>query len=277
MDVLKTAASALLIASTGVLAAEGFHMGAKVAGSYNMFWNTDVTIDANSLGVSAEMIDMSSDEKGKIKGFEKAGGMGVDFGLTFMLPFTSSLALESELLFSYRSRSTDLTFSAETGGSSNTSNSSYDYDDYGYTYDDDDYGYGDMSGAFTLNDVKLIQWYLEIPLMLRVTTAPGVYLGAGPVFSLNLDTEGKVMFISQDIDDYTSTLIVGVAADLGYALKLPNGHQLDFGFRFQMGLTSIISDEIEIPADEVSMKIDGTKLIDPKDLIFSLGVGYWFL
>lgn len=271
MDVLKTAASALLIASTGVLAAEGFHMGAKVAGTYNMFWNTDVTIDANSLGVSAEMIDMSSDEKAKIKGFDKAGGLGVDFGLTFMLPFTSSLALESELLFSYRSRSTDLTLSAEAGGSSNTSNSSY-----GYDYDDDDY-YGSMSESFTLTDVELIQWYIEIPLMLRVTTAPGVYLGAGPVFSLNLDTEGKVMFVSQDIDDYTSTLIVGVAADLGYALKLPNGHQLDFGFRFQMGLTSIISDEIEIPYDEVSMKIDGTKLLDPKDLIFSLGVGYWFL
>ena len=44
-----------------------------------------------------------------------------------------------------------------------------------------------------------------------------------------------------------------------------------------MGLTSIISDEIEYSDSEESISIDGTKLVDPKDMILSLGISYWFL
>ena len=80
-----------------------------------------------------------------------------------------------------------------------------------------------------------------------------------------------------DIDDYTTTFIVGLAADLGYTLTIKNNQKLDFSLRFQMGLTSIVSDEIEVPYEEVDAKIDGTKIADPKDMIISFGIGYWFL
>lgn len=271
MNIFKVAVSTLIIASASVFAADNFHMGAKVAGTYNMFWNTDVTIGASSFGIDAAGFDEEmGDANVKVKGLEKAGGMGVDFGLTFMLSITNNFALAPELLFSYRSRSTDLTFSA---GDDSKSTTYYD-DDYSYSYS---YEYEDDDESMGINDIELNQWFLEIPVMFRFTTGAGVFLGAGPVFSLNMDSEGKASIVSMDIDDYTTTFIVGLAADLGYTLTIKNNQKLDFSLRFQMGLTSIVSDEIEVPYEEVDAKIDGTKIADPKDMIISFGIGYWFL
>ncbi|MBO7550437.1 MAG: outer membrane beta-barrel protein [Fibrobacter sp.] len=272
MNIFKVAVSALILTSTSVLAANNFHMGAKVAGTYNMFWNTDVTIGASSFGIDAAGFDEEmGDANVKVKGLEKADGMGVDFGLTFMLSITNNFALAPELLFSYRTRSTDLTFSAGDEGKTTSTyyDNGYSYS-YSYEYEDDDESMG-------LNDIELKQWYFEIPVMFRFTTDAGVFLGAGPVISLNMDTEGKASIVSMDIDDYTTTFIMGIAADLGYTLTIKDNQKLDFSLRFQMGLTSIVSDEIEIPYDEFNAKIDGTKIADPKDMIISFGIGYWFL
>lgn len=273
MDIFKVAVSSLIIASTSAFAGGNFHMGAKVAGTYNMFWNTDITIDAGTLGISSEQFEDQFDGASvKINGLDDAGGLGVDFGLTFMLSLSNSIALAPELLFSYRNRTTDITAVAATNS---RDNSVYTDDDVSYTF----YYNNENSNnnMFTMNDVELTQWYLEIPVLLRFTTGVGVYLGAGPVFSLNLDTDGKASIFKRDIDDYTTTLVIGLAADVGYSLKIAGSQQLDFGLRFQMGLTNIVSDDISVPEIAENYSIDGTKIANPKDLIISLGVGYWFL
>lgn len=290
MNFVKTTAAACLLASA-VFAETGFHMGARFAGGYSTIWNVDNKISSNdilqSLSIPAEELGIGAEVY--VKDLDKLGGMGLSFGLSFLYQATESFGIQPELLFSYRARSTKPVFGAEmsgntSNGSGSRNNSYYDDEDGDFyttyrsnSYGDDDDMFAELSGAFTGAEVEVDQWYLEIPVLFRLQPAGGLFLNLGPVLGINLSTDVSYSIASTEADDYVSSVVFGLIGGLGYSFDLGNGQKVELDFRFQMGLTSIISDEIEYSDSEESISIDGTKLVDPKDMILSLGISYWFL
>lgn len=260
-----------------------FHVGARIAGNYNMIWNVDDKISTNdimkNLGAPDEALP---DEQVIIKDMNTLSGMGVTFGLSFLYQATPSFGIQPELLFSYRNRSVKPKFEVDMGTQGGRNNSYYD-DEYGYyysSYDDDDDYYGDLAMLDGLGygnlELEISQWYFEIPLLFRIQTAPGLFFNLGPVLSINMSSEISVSIVSEDVSEYTASAVFGLIAGLGYSVDLGNGQKLDIDFRFQMGLSSLISDEIEI-SEEEEAKLDATKIIDPKDFNFGIGIAYWFI
>jgi len=278
MQFSKITAAICLVAAS---AFAQFHVGARIAGNYNMIWNVDDKISTNdimkSLGAPDEALP---DEQVIIKDMNTLSGMGVTFGLSFLYQATPVFGIQPELLFSYRNRSVKPKFEVDMGTQSGRNNSYYD-DEYGYYYssNDDDYlselaaldglGYGNL-------ELEISQWYFEIPLLFRIQTAPGLFFNLGPVLSINMSSEISVSIVSEDVSEYTASAVFGLIAGLGYSVDLGNGQKLDIDFRFQMGLSSLISDEIEI-SEEEEAKLDATKIIDPKDFNFGIGIAYWFI
>lgn len=281
MQFSKITAAICLVAAS---AFAQFHVGARIAGNYNMIWNVDEKISTNdimkSLGAPDEALP---DEQVIIKDMNTLSGMGVTFGLSFLYQATPVFGIQPELLFSYRNRSVKPKFEVDMGTTKSSRNNSYYDDEYGYYYssydDDDDYlsdlamldglGYGNL-------ELEISQWYFEIPLLFRIQTAPGLFFNLGPVLSINMSSEISVSIVSEDVSEYTASAVFGLIAGLGYSVDLGNGQKLDIDFRFQMGLSSLISDEIEI-SEEEEAKLDATKIIDPKDFNFGIGIAYWFI
>ena len=275
-----------ITAAIGLVAASAFaqfHVGARIAGNYNMIWNVDEKISTNdimkSLGAPDEALP---DEQVIIKDMNTLSGMGVTFGLSFLYQATPVFGIQPELLFSYRNRSVKPKFEGDMGTQGGRNNSYYD-DEYGYyysSYDDDDDYYGDLAMldefAYSNLELEISQWYFEIPLLFRIQTAPGLFFNLGPVLSINMSSEISVSIVTEDVSDYTASAVFGLIAGLGYSVDLGNGQRVDIDFRFQMGLSSLISDEIEV-SEEEEAKLDATKIIDPKDFNFGIGVAYWFM
>lgn len=280
MQFSKITAAICLVAAS---AFAQFHVGARIAGNYNMIWNVDEKISTNdimkSLGAPDEALP---DEQVIIKDMNTLSGMGVTFGLSFLYQATPVFGIQPELLFSYRNRSVKPKFEVDMGTQGGRNNSYYD-DEYGYyysSYDDDDDYYGDLAMldefAYSNLELEISQWYFEIPLLFRIQTAPGLFFNLGPVLSINMSSEISVSIVTEDVSDYTASAVFGLIAGLGYSVDLGNGQRVDIDFRFQMGLSSLISDEIEV-SEEEEAKLDATKIIDPKDFNFGIGVAYWFM
>ena len=289
MNFLKTTAAACLMASA-VFADTGFHMGARVAGSYNMVWNVENKISTTdiiqSLGVPAETEDIGAEVY--IQDMDKLSGMGVSFGLSFLYQATPVFGIQPELLFSYRSRSVKPKVGANISASVN--NNRYDngygygYSEYGYGYSEYGYtdeDYGDIAelaslGDMTSAEIELNQWFIDLPILFHFQTGAGVFFNLGPVVSFNLSSEVGLSVMTVDAEDYVSSVAFGAIAGLGYSFDLGNGQKVDIDFRFHMGFSSLISNDIEIP-DYPGYSLDGSKIIDPKDMNLSLGIAYWFL
>ena len=281
MKLIHVFAAASLIA-TAAFADNNFHVGARFAAGYDMVWNVDNSISTNDImkNLGAPESELP-DEQVIIKDMDKLGGIGLSFGLSFLYQATPVFGIQPELLFSYRGRSVEPKGSVEMGQSNNSRNNYYDDDDFYYYYDDEDY-YGD-SDLGELGDmanmggveIELSQWYFEIPLLIRLQTGSGLFFNVGPVLSINMSSEVSLSIMTADAEDYTATAVFGALAGLGYSINLGNGQMIDLDFRFQMGFTSLVKDDIEIPGEDI--KLDGTKILDPKDFNFSLGIAYWFI
>lgn len=119
-----------------------------------------------------------------------------------------------------------------------------------------------MSREYGNYETTLTEWALEIPVMVRVSVLPILFLEAGPTFAFNLsvseeDSDGNE--IEYD-DDAFNTFEFGVAFGLGTGL-IPF---LDIDFRVNMGITNWMADP----------KIGEAP--DASNLQFALGATYWF-
>lgn len=229
-----------------------------------------------NLGLPASMIEDELDgAEGSFKDLDKLSGFGVGFGLTFRYQISDVFSIQPELLFNYRARSVEATV---TGSLAEDDDDDYYYSGYGYGYG---YDYDEpkqpSSASMKLPEIEVNQWFLDIPVLFRFQTGMGLFFNVGPVLSLNLDTQLKVSLASLDVDDYTTTVVFGGIAGLGYAISLANGQTIDIDLRFHMGFSSIIRDDIKVDDEEESITLDGTKIIDPMDFNISLGVSYWFI
>ena len=135
------------------------------------------------------------------------------------------------------------------------------------------------------DDVTLSFWVLQIPVMVRVSPIPGLYVEAGPTIGFILSDDVDVDEPEIDDEDLgmgdfdmdmdasasagpgedTKTLEFGLAFGLGYSV-LPN---LDVNFRFAMGLTNIY--------DDIDLGPLGSLEIDMQNMQMSVGVTYWFM
>lgn len=122
-----------------------------------------------------------------------------------------------------------------------------------YTLDDD-------------GDVTLTQWDLEIPVMVRLSILPILFVEAGPTFAFNLSSTEEIDGKEYELpDDAFNSFEFGLAFGLGTGI-IP---MLDIDFRVNLGLTKVLAD-YDLPM------IGTVEAPEIKNLQFALGVSYWF-
>lgn len=115
-------------------------------------------------------------------------------------------------------------------------------------------------------ELTYTEWSLDIPVMVRFSLLPILYLEGGPVFAFNLSTsvedehDNEVKFD----DDAFNTLDVGLALGIGTGI-VPF---LDIDFRVNMSFTNV-QDDYEVAHMTV-------KAPDMSNLQFVIGATYWF-
>lgn len=124
----------------------------------------------------------------------------------------------------------------------------------------------DMRNMTDDNDATLTEWALEVPVLVRLSLLPILYVEAGPTFALNLsvsaeDDDGNEVEFD---DDYFNTFEFGLAFGIGTGI-VPF---VDIDFRVNLGLTNMIAD-IENP---LGKDVE----VNAKNLQFALGATYWF-
>lgn len=122
----------------------------------------------------------------------------------------------------------------------------------------------DMRNYDLREDVTTTEWALDIPVLVRFSLLPILYLEAGPELAFNLSTStdyGSKVTVKADDDNFNTVefdLVFGVGTGI-----LP---LVDIDFRVILGLTNIYDDE----------SIAGTSELDIKNMQFALGATYWF-
>lgn len=122
----------------------------------------------------------------------------------------------------------------------------------------------DMRNYDLHEDVTTTEWALDIPVLLRISLLPILYLEAGPELAFNLSTStdvGDKITFKADDDNFNTVefdLVFGVGTGI-----LP---LVDIDFRVILGLTNIYDDD----------SIAGTSELDIKNMQFALGATYWF-
>ena len=122
----------------------------------------------------------------------------------------------------------------------------------------------DMRNYDLREDVTTTEWALDIPVLVRFSLLPILYLEAGPELAFNLSTStdyGSKVTVKADDDAFNTVefdLVFGVGTGI-----LP---LVDIDFRVILGLTNIYDDE----------SIAGTSELDIKNMQFALGATYWF-
>ncbi|SHL25905.1 porin family protein [Fibrobacter sp. UWEL] len=124
----------------------------------------------------------------------------------------------------------------------------------------------DMRNMTDDNDATLTEWALEVPVLVRLSLLPILYVEAGPTFALNLsvsgeDDDGNEVEFN---DDYFNTFEFGLAFGVGTGI-VPF---VDIDFRVNLGLTNMVAD-IENP---LGKDVE----VNAKNLQFALGATYWF-
>lgn len=125
----------------------------------------------------------------------------------------------------------------------------------------------DMRNSCGDDDDKatMTTWALDIPVMVRLSLLPGIYLQAGPTFDFLLSHSEA--YDGKDIpDEYVgdiNSFEFGVAFGVGTSL-IPF---VDIDFRVNMGLTNVMADQ-EFMGESTE--------IDAKNLQFAIGATYWF-
>ncbi len=124
------------------------------------------------------------------------------------------------------------------------------------------------TGVDGSDDYSMTEWALEIPVLVRLSILPILYVEAGPTFAFNLSSseEDEIMGkeVSNDIDsDLLNTFEFGLAFGVGTGI-VPF---LDIDFRVNLGLTNFMAEQ----------KFMGESIeVDASNLQFVVGATYWF-
>ena len=122
-------------------------------------------------------------------------------------------------------------------------------------------------------DLGVTTWALDIPVMVRFSLLPILYIEGGPQFAFNLSTssdkvtplETKLLKVETSIEDWYEfntfefDLVFGVGTGI-----VPF---VDIDFRVVLGMSNFISEE---------KGVNGSVALDEANLQFMLGATYWF-
>ena len=122
-------------------------------------------------------------------------------------------------------------------------------------------------------DLGVTTWALDIPVMVRFSLLPNLYIEGGPQFAFNLSTssdkvtplETKLLKVETSIEDWYEfntfefDLVFGVGTGI-----VPF---VDIDFRVVLGMSNFISEE---------KGVNGSVALDAANLQFMLGATYWF-
>ena len=122
----------------------------------------------------------------------------------------------------------------------------------------------DMRNYDITDNVTATEWALDIPVLVRFSLLPILYLEAGPELAFNLsvsaeDDNGHE--VTYD-DDYFSTMEFDLVFGVGTGI-VPF---VDIDFRVILGLTKITDKSTVLNGDP----------LDQKNMQFMLGATYWF-
>ena len=123
----------------------------------------------------------------------------------------------------------------------------------------------DMRNYDEANDITTTEWAIDIPVMVRFSLLPILYLEAGPMLDINLsvsseDDDGHE--VEYD-DDAFNTIGFGLAFGVGTGI-VPF---VDIDFRVNLGLTNVAADK-----EFMGKTIE----VDASNRQFVLGATYWF-
>ena len=114
-------------------------------------------------------------------------------------------------------------------------------------------------------DLSATTWALDIPVLVRFSLLPILYLEGGPQFAFNLSTDSDKIALGTTIADWFefNTFEFDVVFGVGTGI-VPF---VDIDFRVVLGLTDFIAEE---------QGIVGSDAPDMANMRFMLGATYWF-
>ena len=114
-----------------------------------------------------------------------------------------------------------------------------------------------------VDSYSLTEWALDIPVLVRFSVLPILYVEGGPMFAFNLNMSDEDI---DDIDKYlpTNSFEFDVVLGVGTGI-LP---LVDIDFRVVLGLTNVF--------DDITVPLVGTQSFDASNMQFVLGATYWF-
>ena len=120
--------------------------------------------------------------------------------------------------------------------------------------------------------VSLTTWAIDIPVMVRFSLLPILYIEGGPQFAFNISTTGEFENGKDaHVDDFYefSTFEFDLAFGVGTGI-VPF---VDIDFRVVLGMSNFIDDYSDAG---IVTKIIGDKVPEVANLQFMLGATYWF-
>lgn len=114
-------------------------------------------------------------------------------------------------------------------------------------------------------DLGVTTWALDIPVLVRFSLLPILYLEGGPQFAFNLSTDSDKIALGTTIADWFefNTFEFDVVFGVGTGI-VPF---VDIDFRVVLGLTDFVTEE---------KGIVGSDAPDMANMQFMLGATYWF-
>ena len=114
-------------------------------------------------------------------------------------------------------------------------------------------------------DLSATTWALDIPVLVRFSLLPILYLEGGPQFAFNLSTDSDKIALGTTIADWYefNTFEFDVVLGVGTGI-VPF---VDIDFRVVLGLTDFVAEE---------QGIVGSDAPDMANMQFMLGATYWF-
>lgn len=130
------------------------------------------------------------------------------------------------------------------------------------------------TGIDGMDDYSMTEWALDIPVMVRFSLLPILYVEAGPSFNFNLATGTHDVIAKRDVDtDIPGESLNSFEFGLAFGVGTGIVPFLDIDFRVNLGLTNTFSDKYSV----AGITIGTGKEPDMSNLQFALGVTYWFL
>ena len=102
--------------------------------------------------------------------------------------------------------------------------------------------------------------YIDVPLLLRITSSKGPYFEIGPQFSFisKAESEGKTTTV--DIKDDVNSVNISAQIGFGYDIKASEKLTVGLGLRFGYGLTDALKDDNTAVYEKTNTAVGGFRV-----------------